>query len=131
MNTPDPLDTLLDNALNELPLAPLPDGLIQGVMAQIAPRPQIEPFRLNSADIWLALTLTCGVACAMWIGLMGDLSLAVWGIDELKTITTALTNDWTNLSIVIVMVELMLAAVIYLGYTVAPSWHDFDLFSSN
>ena len=130
MNTHDPLDTLLDNALNEIPLAPLPEGLIQSVLAQLAPRPQIEPFRLNSADIWLALTLTCGIACAMLLGLIGDLSIGVWGMDELKTVASTVTNDWTSLSIVIVMLELMLAAVIYLGYMVAPSRYDFELFPS-
>ena len=126
MNEHDELDILLDNALNELPLVPLPDTLIPGIMAQLAPRPQIEPFRLGSADIWLALTLAFGIACVMFIGSMLEFTTLTTGLQALPSLIKSLMSDWRQLSFLLVVVELLLTIAIYLGFTLAPNWRDFD-----
>lgn len=48
-------DALLDNALNQLPLAPLPPGFSQQVMIAIAQSAPAVRFRLHFIDIVLAM----------------------------------------------------------------------------
>lgn len=127
MNEQDHLDTLLDNALDELPMAQLPPSLIANVMAQIVPKPTFEPFRIQASDVWLALTAAFAVACLLFsplafIEIVGSVQLP-----DIAAFAERVSDDWLVFSAVLVVGELMLAAVIYAGLSIGrPAWHEVD-----
>ncbi len=59
-------NTLLDNALNQLPLAPLPPGFTRQVMNAIGQNAPAVRFRLHFIDIALALFWAM-VLAAVWL----------------------------------------------------------------
>ncbi|MGB1250137.1 MAG: hypothetical protein ACPG8W_05845 [Candidatus Promineifilaceae bacterium] len=127
MNEQDRFDALLDDALNELPLAPLPPTLISNVMAQIAPAPAIEPFRLRASDIWLALTAAFVVACMLFSPLTFVNILTEMSIPELGTMTENIRGDWLGFSILLVLAEIVLGIVVYAGISFSSlSWQGFE-----
>jgi len=65
--TPEQKDEIIENTLQELPLAPLPRDLTDGVMAQVKTTSPPR-FRLTWADVMLSLVISLCIF-AIWIGL--------------------------------------------------------------
>ena len=127
MNEHDIFDAQLDAALNELPQAPLPEGLIANVMAQIAPQPQIEPFRLRAVDFWLALTITFCLAYMLFYGVSLDWDSVIRSVQAAPSMIESVRDDWQVLTVVLVSAEILITGIIYLGYALSSSSHDFEI----
>ena len=127
MNEQDHFDTLLDSALNELPMVPLPPNLIANVMAQIAPKPTFEPFRIQVSDVWLALTAAFAVACLLFSPLAFIEVIANIQLPDVAGFIENASNDWLTFTAVLVAGELLLAAVIYAGVSFGRiTWHEWE-----
>ena len=109
-------------------MAPLPPSLIANVMAQIVPKPTFEPFRIQVSDVWLALTAAFAVACLLFSPLAFIEVLTSVQPPDIVAFIEAANDDWLTFTAVLVVGELLLAAVIYAGISFGrPTWHEAEL----
>ncbi|MCP4360875.1 MAG: hypothetical protein GY796_22940 [Chloroflexi bacterium] len=112
-----PLDTMIEEALNQAPLEPLPSGFVNQVMAQVqAASPTAAPprFRLDFLD-W-ALPLFGSLFALLVLGFVGrwqilDLAERVNGA-AVTAVYHSLSLDWPVIIGLIVIAEIILAATV-------------------
>ncbi len=116
MNEQHNFNAIIDDALESLPLAPLPSGFVSRIMSRIEPAFEPEPFRLRQSDVLIAAAVTFLFA----IGVLFVLSWA--GVVNVGWISAEIpTIPWltptTTIALIAVPLELILAYALYEAFS--------------
>jgi hypothetical protein len=110
-------DSCLDAAIETYPLAPLPSGFVNRVMAQVKQQPQaiVRPrFRLQFLDValpaFMALFALLVMVVGMW--LTGQLGAAGLPAVQLNLTSAGQVPPWFGISAVVVLGEVMVAIMV-------------------
>ncbi len=99
-------DTQLDIALDEMPLAPLPDDFVPRLMTQITAVQQPEPFRPSLSDAVIPALLALLFA-GFWLLTRMDVDLSGEAVRALL-----FSTGWMPIVILVVAIELAMGAIL-------------------
>lgn len=109
-------DAIITALLEDYPLAPLPAGLMDGVLAQIQPEP--EPFRLHFIDVFIPflIAMVVGLALLLWYNMTGRMEIE-WlpNVGSLSGMG-GFSAESTGRALLIAFAEIILGLAFYFGF---------------